>query len=77
MTCGYYLDKGYQTHVQVWGQHGWLRLAAVEEEPLLWYSTKEGKVQRFEYPKGQRGYFPFVRAAVRATRRFGSGTGYG
>jgi UDP-N-acetyl-2-amino-2-deoxyglucuronate dehydrogenase len=70
MTCGYYLDKGYQTHVQVWGQHGWLRLAAVEEEPLLWYSTKEAKeakVQRFEYPKGERGYFPFVRAAVRAS----------
>jgi predicted dehydrogenase len=70
MTCGYYLDKGYQTHVQVWGQHGWLRLAAVEEEPLQWYSTKDGKdakVQRFEYPKGERGYFPFVRAAVRAS----------
>jgi len=37
---------------------------------LQWYSTKEGKeakVQRFEYPKGERGYFPFVRAAVRAS----------
>src|SRR5262249_55124406 len=41
MTCGSYLDTGYQTHVQVWGQHGWLRLAAVEEESLLWYSTKD------------------------------------
>jgi predicted dehydrogenase len=67
MTCGYYLDKGYQTHVKVWGQNGWLRLAAVEEEPLQWYLNQEGKVQRFEYPKGQRGYFPFVRATVRAS----------
>ena len=25
------------------------------------------KVQRFEYPKGERGYTPFVRAAVRAS----------
>jgi predicted dehydrogenase len=70
MTSGYYLDKGYQTHIQVWGEHGWLRLAGFEEEPLQWYSTKDSKdakVQRFEYPKGQRGYFPFVRAAVRAS----------
>ncbi len=70
MTSGYYLDKGYQSHIQVWGEHGWLRLAATEEEPLEWYSTKDTKdprTQRFEYPKGSRGYTPFVRAGVRAS----------
>jgi predicted dehydrogenase len=70
MTAGYYLDRGYQSHVQVWGEHGWLRLAAVEELPLEWYSSKEAKdakVERFEYPRGQRGYLPFVRSAVRAS----------
>jgi predicted dehydrogenase len=69
MSAGYYLDKGYQSHVQVWGEHGWLKLAAVEELPLEWYSSKdakEPKVERFEYPKGERGYLPFLRAAVRA-----------
>jgi predicted dehydrogenase len=69
MTSGYYLDKGYQSHVQVWGEHGWLRLAAVEELPLEWYSSKdvkEPKVERFEYPKGERGYLAFLRSAVRA-----------
>jgi predicted dehydrogenase len=69
MTSGYYLDKGYQSHVQVWGEHGWLRVAAVEELPLEWYSTKdvkEPKVERFEYPKGERGYLAFLKAAVRA-----------
>jgi predicted dehydrogenase len=69
MLTGYYLDKGYQSHVQVWGEHGWLRLAAVEELPLEWYSSrdsKDAKVERFEYPKGQRGYQPFLKAAVRA-----------
>jgi predicted dehydrogenase len=69
MTSGYYLDKGYQSHVQVWGEHGWLRLAAVEEQPLEWYSrkdAKEAKVERFEYPKGERGYLAFLKAAVRA-----------
>jgi len=69
MTAGYYLDKGYQSHIQVWGEYGWLRLAGFEDAPLEWYSTKgtkEPKVQRFEYAKGQRGYTPFVRACVRA-----------
>ncbi|HEY7153925.1 MAG TPA: Gfo/Idh/MocA family oxidoreductase [Gemmataceae bacterium] len=70
MTAGYYLDKGYQSHLQIWGEHGWLRLAGFEEQPLEWYSNKdekEAKVRRFEYAKGQRGYTPFVRAAVRAS----------
>jgi predicted dehydrogenase len=70
MTSGYYLDKGYQSHVQVWGEHGWLRLAAVEELPLEWYSSKDAKdakVERFEYPKGERGYLNFLRSAVRAS----------
>jgi predicted dehydrogenase len=70
MTAGFYLDKGYQSHIQVWGEHGWLRLASIEEAPLEWYSTKDSKqprVERFEYPKGDRGYTPFVRAAVRAS----------
>jgi predicted dehydrogenase len=70
MLCGYYLDKGYQSHVQVWGEHGWLRITAVEELPLEWYSSKDvktAKVERFVYPKGERGYFPFLKACVRAS----------
>lgn len=70
MTSGYYLDKGYQSHVQVWGEQGWLRFSPVEELPLEWYSRKEGKnpqVERFEYPKGERGYLPFLKSAVRAS----------
>jgi predicted dehydrogenase len=70
MTSGYFLDKGYQSHVQVWGENGWLRLAAVEELPLEWYSnkdTKEPKVEQFVYPKGQRGYLTFLAGCVRAS----------
>lgn len=69
LTSGYYLDRGYHSHIQVWGEHGWLRLADVEEQPLEWYSTKDvadPKVRVFEYAKGERGYPPFVRAVVRA-----------
>lgn len=70
MTSGYYLDRGYHSHLQVWGQHGWLCMAAIEDAPLEWYSTRDNKqpeIQRFNYAKGERGYFPFVRAAVRAS----------
>ena len=68
LTSGYYLDRGYHSHVQMWGEHGWLRLASIEEQPLEWYSTAAGQpaqVQRFDYPKGGRGYTPFVQACVR------------
>jgi predicted dehydrogenase len=68
MTAGYYLPKGYQSHIHVWGEHGWLRLEAVEERPLEWYSTRNGAdatIQRFEYAKGGRGFLNFIRAAVR------------
>jgi predicted dehydrogenase len=70
MTSGYYLDRGYHSHLQIWGEHGWLKLAAIEDTPLEWYSTRNEKqptIQRVNYPKGERGYFPFVRAAVRAS----------
>jgi predicted dehydrogenase len=68
-TSGYYLDKGYQSHLQIWADHGWLRLAAVEETPLEWYSTKDSKdakVERFASPKGSRGYAPFIHEGIRA-----------
>lgn len=67
MLSGYYLDRGYHSHIKIWGEQGWLRIASVEEEPVEWYSNREGKVQHIKYPKGDRGYTPFVRAAVRAS----------
>ncbi|MCE9530571.1 MAG: Gfo/Idh/MocA family oxidoreductase [Planctomycetes bacterium] len=70
MTNGYYLDKGYHSHVKIWGDQGWLQLSSVEETPLEWYSikdTKEPKVEKFEYPKGERGYLRFLQSAVRAS----------
>jgi UDP-N-acetyl-2-amino-2-deoxyglucuronate dehydrogenase len=74
LTSGYYLDKGYHSHMQIWGEHGWLRLANFEEDPLEWYSSKDAAdspIERFEYPKGDRGYPPFVRACA----RFAAGLG--
>lgn len=76
MLSAFYLDEkfktkvsAYQSHMQIWGEQGWLKLALFEQEPMTWYSSQEPgepKVQTFEYPKGQRTYLSFVQAAVRA-----------
>lgn len=69
LTSGYYLDKGYHTHIKIWCEHGWLELSGMENGPLEYYSTKAGreaKVERFEPAKVESGYTPFVRAAYRA-----------
>jgi predicted dehydrogenase len=53
LTSGYYLDKGYHSHLKVWGSQGWLQVHKHTEIPLEWYSTKDSnpQVQRWEKPK--------------------------
>lgn len=73
LTSGYYLDRGYHSHIKIWGSHGWLHLHQREEVPLSWYSTREQDPQVHQYngPTETRGYTPFVRAAVRACAGLG------
>ena len=69
ITSGYYLDRGYHSHIKVWGSSGWLHLESMKNEPLTWYSTKgdkPGQVQTWSGSKQPRGYTPFVQAAVKA-----------
>lgn len=41
-NTGYYLDRGKQTEIRIWGSKGWLKLQLHEDPPLQWYSTKSG-----------------------------------
>jgi predicted dehydrogenase len=68
LTAGYFLGEGYDSHMKVWGSHGWLHLHKHGGEPLEWYSTRDAapRVQRFEEPEKQDAYVPFVRAVARA-----------
>lgn len=69
ITSGFYLDKGYHTHIKIWGSAGWLHLESEGETPLHWYSStgdQAGKIQTWTGSKDPRGYTPFVREAVRA-----------
>lgn len=69
ITSGYYLKKGYHSHLKIWGADGWLHLDSMANEPLHWSTNKgadAGKTVTWEGSKEPRGYTPFVRKAVRA-----------
>lgn len=71
LNCGYYLDRGYQSHLMIWGSLGWLRLHLVEGTPLEWYSTREAApqgIQSLAYDPSARGYLPFVQASIDCVR---------
>jgi len=72
LHCGYYLDRGYQNQVRIWGSRGWLRFDRVSEAPLECYSTSPGApsgLQRFSYSvPAETGYRPWVQAAIDAVR---------
>ncbi len=46
LNTGYYLDRGKQTQIRIWGAQGWLHLDLIAKKPLEWYST---------HPKAPRG----------------------
>lgn len=68
MTSGYYLDKGYHSHIKIWGSHGWVQLDPHGGEPLQWYSTKDSppQIKKYDGPAEQGSYTPLVKECVRA-----------
>ena len=69
ITSGFYLDKGYHSHLKIWGSAGWMHLEPMSDKPLHWYANQgeeAGKIQEWTGSKEPRGYTPFVRDAVRA-----------
>jgi predicted dehydrogenase len=74
MQSGYYLDRGYQSGLTLWGEQGWLRFDLTAATPLEWHSTRPGSppgVQSMSYRLERREYLPFVQAAVDAARGAG------
>lgn len=70
MTSGYYLDKGYHSHIRVWGSEGWIEysewLGGANPKALTWYTNKDG-LKEYEGAREPRGYTPWVRECVRAS----------
>lgn len=71
LTSAYFLDKGYHTHIKIWGERGWLQLGDLDREPLRYSLYVRGKTEEFAYEPGQGGYGAFVRAAVRSSLGLG------
>jgi len=69
ITSGYYLDRGYHSHLKVWGSDGWLQLEPHGGEPLQWCSTKDNPalVKKYDGPPEAASYTPLVKACVRAS----------
>jgi predicted dehydrogenase len=69
ITSGYFLEKGYHSHIKIWGSHGWIQLDLHGGEPLQWYSAKtpSQQVARYDGPRDEEGYAPLVKACVRAS----------
>src|SRR5262245_42488230 len=72
LQCGYYLDRGYQNDVRLWGSHGWLRFDRVSGTPLEWCSSVPSVptgIQTFTYSTlAETGYRPWVQTVVDAVR---------
>ena len=70
-NAGYYLGRGKQSEIRIWGSHGWLRLAHLEGQPLQWYSTQPGAprgIQAFKYNDTREMYHLFFQDAIDAIR---------
>jgi len=70
---GYFLDRGYQSQIAIWGSQGWLRCDLLGRDPMQWYSIHPAApagVQSFsdttDYSSNE--YLSFVQAAVDAIR---------
>ena len=51
LNTGYYLDRGYQNQIRVWGSKGWFHLDLPSGAPLKWYSTHS------EAPRGIQSFY--------------------
>lgn len=75
LTSGYYLDKGNQSHIKIWGSNGWLQIDSDAPNTVKWYNAKSEKTppeQVFTGPPDFEPYYAFVRTAVRASMGTGA-----
>ena len=69
LNTGYYLDRGYQNQIRVWGSEGWFHLDLPSGEPLKWYSTHAESprgIQSFTYQDDPNLYKVILQESIDA-----------
>jgi predicted dehydrogenase len=70
LQSGYYLDKGYQSAIRVWGAAGWLSLDLISGAPLQWRVYQSNRTEAMEpTPTApDHSYRLFVQQAIRSAQ---------
>ena len=68
LTSGYFMNRGYQSMIKIWGSKGWLEMLPFQDRHLEWTLNHNGKVYQYDQSVEPRGYTPAVRKAVQAVR---------
>jgi len=74
LNTGYYLERGKQNQIRIWGAHGWLELQMLPERRMLWSSSHPDAprgVQEVTCPATPSLYELFFQAAIAFTRGLG------
>lgn len=66
LTSGYYLDKGYESSLKIWGSKGRLTITSEALRAMKLYRNDEGPSE-YAGPSDFEVYTTFVRAAVRTS----------
>lgn len=68
MQSGYYLDRGYQSQIHIWGSGGWLKADLVADAPLRWYTNSNSRIEMLSPDHGaQANAYPhFVQSVINA-----------
>jgi predicted dehydrogenase len=66
LASGYYLDKGYESQIKIWGSKGWLSITSDAPRTMMLYTAANGMTE-FTGSSDHVAYTAFVRAAVSAS----------
>jgi len=69
LTSGYYLNRGKQSLIKIWGSNGWMMTDPFTGRYLEYviYGEKDNQIQKFPGNPQPRGYTPYVRSCIRST----------
>ncbi len=70
LTSGYYLDRGYQGQIRIWGSAGWIHADLISGASLEWRLYGSNRTEKLAAPPDAANglYARFIQAAVDAAR---------